>query len=316
MKKEKPIYITGHKKPDTDTICSPIAYADYLNKKNPSSDGKKVIPCRLGKINSETRFVLNYFKVKIPKLLNSAKGKRIILLDHNEKTQTLDDIEKAEIIEIIDHHKINFEYEKPIFFHTEPIGSTASLIAKRYFNDKKAKLSKKIAGILLSAILSDTVVFRSPTTTKEDKEIAKKLAKIAGIKDIESFGIEIKKAKASLKGMKAKDIIFSDSKQYKFGNIKLGVGQVEVCGLEEVNARKKEIQKELENSAKKENYDLLVLMATDIIKMGSLLLFWEKENYIEKAFNKKPKDNTIYLKGVISRKKQIIPPLTKLFSKK
>lgn len=305
------IYITGHKKPDTDTICSAIAYADYLKQK-----GKKAVACRTGKINPETKFVLDYFKVKSPKFLSSAKGKRIILLDHNEKQQSPDNIDEAEIIEVIDHHKIKFEYERAILFHSEAIGSTATLIAKIYFYDPKTKLTKNIAGILLSAILSDTVVFRSPTTTKEDVEIAKKLAKTAGVKNLEKFGIEIKKAKASLKGMAAKDIIFGDFKEYRVGKIKFGGGQVEVCDLKETMERKKEILEELESSAKRKNYDLLLLMATDIIKKGSLLLFWEKKNYIKKAFGKKTKNNALYLKGVMSRKKQIIPPLIKLLSKK
>ena len=310
MKKEV-IYITGHKKPDTDTICSAIAYADYLKQK-----GKKAVACRTGKINPETKFVLDYFKVKQPKFLATAKGKKIVLLDHNEKTQTPNGIEKAEIIEVIDHHKVKFEYNNPILFHTEPIGSTATIIAKKYFNDPKVKITKKIAGILLSAVLSDTVVFRSPTTTKEDIEIAKKLAKTAGIKNLEKFGIEVKKSKASLKGIAAKDIIFDDFKGYNIKGKKFGVGQIEVCDLKETTERKKEILKELEGSAKRKNYDLLLLVATDIIRKGSLLLFWEKKNYIKKAFSKTPKNNTLYLKGVMSRKKQIIPPLTKLFSKK
>ncbi len=305
----KNIYVTGHKNPDTDTICSAIAYANYLNKK-----GKKAIACRTGKINPETKFVLDYFKVKTPLLLSSAKDKKIVLVDHNEKTQTPNDIEKAEIIEIIDHHKVSFRSKLPIYFHTEPLGATATIIAKKYCQDK-VSFSKKIAGLLLSAILSDTVVFRSPTTTPEDIKVAKTLAKIAKIKNIKEFGFEVKKAKSSLKGLKAKDIIFADSKDFKVGKFSFGIGQVELCGLEEVNEKRQEIITELEKSAKSKKYDLLLLVATDIMKMDSLFLFWEKENYIEKAFSKKQKDNMVYLKGVMSRKKQVVPPLTKLFSK-
>lgn len=304
------IYVTGHKKPDTDTICSAVAYADYLNK-----TGKKAVACRTGKLNPETEFVLEYFGIKPPKILSKIKGKKIILVDHNENTQTPDNIDKAQIIEVIDHHKIKFEYDTPILFHTEPLGAAATIIAKKYFQNK-VKLSKKIAGILLSAILSDTVIFRSPTTTKEDIEIAKKLAKTAKIKNLEKFGIKIKKSKASLKGLKPRDIIFSDFKEYKIGKIKFGGGQVEVCELDEVNKIKEQLLREIEKLAKKEKYDLLLLMATDIMKMGSLILFWEKGNYIQKAFGKKPKQNSVYLKGVMSRKKQILPPLMKLFSKK
>jgi len=309
-RKKEAIYTVGHKQPDTDSICSAIAYADFLNK-----TGKRAVAARTGKINPETKFVLDYFKVKPPRLLSSVRGKKIILLDHHEKTQTPDNIEKAEIIEVIDHHKIAFQYPEPILFHTEPIGSTCSIIAIKYFGNSKVKLTKNIAGILLSGILSDTVVFRSPTTTKEDIIIAKKLAQIAKIKNLEKFGIELKKKKSSLKGLSAEKIIYSDFKTYKFGKIKLGGGQVEVVDLDEIEKREKELIDKIEELARKQKYDLLVLMATDIIKRASKLLFWEKKNYIEKAFGKKPKENTLYLKGVMSRKKQIIPPLTRLFSK-
>jgi len=311
MKKNNIIYVIGHKQPDTDSICASIAYAHYLKQK-----GKNAIAVKSGEINPETKYVLDYFKVQEPETLTDAAEKTMILLDHNEKNQSPDNIDKAEIIEVIDHHKIVFGCPDPIYFHSEPIGSTSTIIAKKYFNDQSVKLDKNIAGILLSAILSDTVIFKSPTTTKEDIEIAKKLAEIAEIKNIEEFGIEMKKTKASLKRMSAEDIIFSDFKTYEFGKTKFGGGQVEVIDFNEVNERKQELLEKIEEIAKKENYDLLILMATDIIKKDSLLLFFEKDSYIEKAFSKKPENNTLYLEGVMSRKKQIIPPLAKLFSKK
>lgn len=311
MEENKTIYVIGHKTPDTDTICSAIAYAEYLKKK-----GKNAVAVKSGEINPETKYVLDYFKVQEPETLIDAAEKTMILLDHNEKTQTPDNIDKAKIIEVIDHHKIDFKCANPIYFHSEPIGSTSTIIAKKYFNDQSVKLDKNIAGILLSAILSDTVIFKSPTSTDEDVEIAKKLAKVAEIKNIEEFGIEMKKTKASLKGMSTEDVILSDFKTYEFGKIKLGGGQVEVINFNEINQRKQELLKKIEGIAKKENYDILILVATDIIKQDSLLLFFEKENYIEKAFAKKPENNTLYLKGVMSRKKQILPPLAKLFSER
>jgi len=310
-KKEEIIYIVGHKSPDTDSICSAIAYADYLKKKN-----NNVVACRTGKINPETKYVLDYFKIKEPQMLSSAKGKKIILIDHNETKQSPDDIEKGEIIQIIDHHKVDFNYDKAISFYVEPIGATASIIAKQFLQDPTVELSKEIAGILLSAILSDTVIFRSPTTTKEDVIIARRLAEIAEIKDIEEFGINMKKEKSNLKGLTSEEIILSDFKEYDFKNIKIGCGQIEVCDLKETQKRKKELLKTIKEISKKRNYDLLVFLATDIIKQGSEVLFWEKDNYIEKAFNKKPKNNTLYLEGVMSRKKQVIPLLTKIFLKK
>ena len=307
---EKTIYVVGHKSPDTDTICSAIAYADYLKKKN-----NKAIACRTGEINLETKYVLNYFKIKEPQLLLSAKGKKIILVDHNETKQSPNDIEEGEIVQIIDHHKVNFSYDKVISFYVEPIGATATIIAKQFIQDPTVKLSKEIAGLLLSAILSDTVIFRSPTTTREDVLIAQTLAEIAKIKNLEEFGINMKKEKSNLKGLTAQEIILSDFKEYDINNKKFGCGQIEVCDLKETLERKGELIKTIEKIAKKRDYDLLVFLATDIIKQGSEILFWEKDNYMEKAFNKKPKNNSFYLEGVMSRKKQATPLITKILSK-
>ena len=309
-KTEELIYVVGHKAPDTDTICSAIAYADYLKKKN-----NNVVACRTGELNPETKYVLNYFKVEEPQFLSSAKGKKIILVDHNETKQSPEDIEEGEIVQIIDHHKVNFSYDKVISFYVEPIGATATIIAKQFIQDPTVKLPKEIAGLLLSAILSDTVIFRSPTTTREDVLIAQTLAEIAKIKNLEEFGINMKKEKSNLKGLTAQEIILSDFKEFDINNKKLGAGQIEVCDLKETQERKEELLKTIEQIAKKRDYDLLVFLATDIIKQGSEVLFWEKDNYMEKTFNKKPENNSFYLEGVMSRKKQIIPPLTKTLSK-
>ena len=305
--KDKKIYVVGHKNPDTDCICAPIAYAFFLKKK-----GKNAIPVRTGEINPETKFVLNYFKVKIPEILKNAAGKKIILIDHNEKEQSPTHIEKAEILEVIDHHKISFSWPQALYFLTEPLGAASTIIAKKFFQEK-IKIPRKIAGILLSAILSDTVVFRSPTTTKEDIKAAKKLAKIAKIKNLEEFGIEIKKKKATLKGQTSENIIFSDFKIFDFSGKKVGIGQVEVCDLKEVNERKEELIERLKEICRRENYNLLLFIATDIIKKSSQLLGTGEINYLEKAFGKKVVENSIYLPGVMSRKKQIVPPLMKVF---
>lgn len=306
--KDKTIFIVGHKNPDTDSIVSAIAYAEYLKKK-----GKKAVAVRTGQINPETKFVLEHFRVKVPAALTDASQKQIILLDHNERTQSPDGIEKAEILEVIDHHKVNFQSEKPILFHSEPVGSTSTLIARRYLSDKKTKIPQKIAGILLSGILSDTVVFRSPTTVKEDIGTAKKLAEIAGIKNLEKFGIEIKKKKAAFGDLDAKAIIYSDFKDFNLSGKKVGMGQIEVCDFKEVDERKKELIDALKEICQKGNYNLLILIATDIIKIGSQILAWGQTDYLEKAFGKKVKDNSLYLPGVMSRKAEILPLLTKAF---
>ncbi len=303
------IYVVGHKSPDTDTISSVIAYSQYLKKK-----GIKAMAVHAGELNNETKYVLKYFQAPAPKLLASAKGKTVILVDHNEKSQSPDSIAEAKIIEVIDHHRITFDYPEPINFHSEPVGSTSTIIAKKYISSK-TKISRQLAGLMLAGILSDTVVFRSPTTTKDDIILAKKLAKVAKIKNLEKFGIEIKKQKATLKGLSAAEIIRSDFKDFDFSGRKVEIGQIEVVDLKEAENRAAELIKKMEEIAASENYVLILLMATDIINQGSLILFAGDKTYLEKAFNRKIDNHSFYLKDVLSRKKQIVPPLTEVFRK-
>jgi len=174
-------------------------------------------------------------------------------------------------------------------------------------------IDKKIAGILLAAILSDTVVFKSPTTTERDKKMAKKLAQIADINNLEAFGMEIKKAKASLKNMAIPQIINMDFKEYNFCNNKVGVSQVEVVDFSEVDKLRNDLLSEMRKMKKEGNYDLIIVMLTNIIKECSELLVIGDTKKVETAFNKKVENNSIFLKGVVSRKKQIIPQIEKAY---
>jgi manganese-dependent inorganic pyrophosphatase len=302
MSKET-IYIIGHKSPDTDTVCSSIAYAEFLKKKK--VDAIAAIPEEL---NPETKYILDYFKVKKPLKLNSIKGKKVFLVDHNESSQSPEGINEAEVIGIIDHHKIGCSFSAPIFFESKPLGSTATLIAQKMI-EQQFKITKQLAGILLSAILSDTVIFKSSTTTEEDIKIAKILGEIAGIKNIKEFGIEIKKQKSNLKGMSAEKIIYSDFKIFEEDKVKFGVGQIETVDLEEVKEKKAELLKKMKEVVEKEKVSFLILMLTDIINEGSELLICGDTSYLEKAFNKEIKNDSIYIKNMMSRKKDLIPLL-------
>ncbi|ODS37514.1 MAG: manganese-dependent inorganic pyrophosphatase [Candidatus Altiarchaeales archaeon WOR_SM1_79] len=302
------VYITGHKNPDTDTICSAIAYADFKRK----TGEKNVVAARCGDINPETKYVLDRFSLPEPEFLSDASEKRLILVDHNEFDQSIENIEKAQILEILDHHKINFKYPEPIYFLSKPLGSTSTIIAEKYF-EWKVDLDKNIAGALLSAILSDTVVFRSVTTTERDKEMAEKLAEISGIEDIEEFGIEVKKAKSSLKGLTASEIILSDFKDFNFNWNKVGIGQIEIVDSEESDRRRRELIKGLKELRIEKRYKLVVLIVTNIMEEGSELLAVGDISKIEEAFGKPVEENSVYLKGVMSRKKEIVPPLERAF---
>ncbi len=302
------VYVIGHRAPDTDSVCSAIAYARFKRE----VEGVDAEAVRADEINPETEYVLKYFNVSIPPLLEDAKGKKLVLVDHNEFSQAVKGVEKAEIVEVLDHHRIDFKYPEPLLFHVEPVGSTATLVTKKYF-ERGVKIPREVAGILLAAILSDTVVFRSATCTPVDREVALKLAEIVQV-DPEKFGVEIKKSKASLKGKSASEILMSDFKDYEFKGVKVGIGQVELVDLEEALERKEEILKEMEEKRRKEGYGLILMMLTDIIKEGTeLLAVGEKLDIVEKAFGKKVKDGSIYLEGVMSRKKQVIPPIERAF---
>lgn len=295
------VYVIGHKSPDTDTVCSAIAYAKI----------KGYTPATPGPINEETAFVLNKFGVPVPGELGSAEGKKLVLVDHNEASQSPDDIAKAEIIEIIDHHKMNFSNPNPIAILIEPVGSTATILAKKY-KDVVAK-DKALAGILLGALLSDTVVFKSPTTTQEDKDVAAELAKIAGIDDMMKFGIDVKKAKANIADKSIKDVIFADYKNFDFAGKKVGIGQTEVVDLTDVYNRASEVMNFLNDLKAKEGYEMVIFVATDIIKEGSELYFAGDKAKIEKAFNTKVEGNSVYIPGLMSRKKQVVPVVEKVF---
>jgi len=304
------IYVIGHKSPDTDTVCSAITYSEFLKKKKINA-----IAAVTEELNSETKYILDYFKVDKPLKLKSIKGKKVILVDHNENSQSPEGINEAEVIGIIDHHKIGCSFSAPIFFESKPLGSTATLIAQKMI-EQQFKITKQLAGLLISAILSDTVIFKSSTTTEEDVKIAKILAQIAGIKNIKEFGIEIKKQKSNLKGMSAEKIIYSDFKIFEEGNIKFGVGQVETVDLEEVKEKKTELLKKMKEVMEKEKVSFLILMLTDIINEGSELLICGEIKYLEKGFNKEVKNDSVYIKKMMSRKKDLVPSLLEIINKK
>jgi len=302
------IYVFGHKSPDTDTICSSIAYAELLKKM-----GKEAKPFRLGEINNETKFVLEKFGVDVPELLESAKDKDVVLIDHNSFEESAEGIEEARIHAIIDHHKMNFRYNEPITIITLPWGCTATIIATIY-EHLGIEIEKKMAGLLLSAILSDTVIFKSPTTTEKDKEWAEKLAKICGIDDILAFGTEMFKHKSNLKDKTPREIILLDSKVLTTSSgKKIRVSQVEVVDDKEILEKKGELLKEMEKILEEENLFGILLLVTNIMKEGSTMLILAKDlSLFEKAFNTEFKDNEAYLPGLMSRKKQVIPKIADL----
>jgi len=236
--------------------------------------------------------------------------KKVILVDHNEKSQSVQGLEQAEILEIIDHHRIaDIQTGFPILFRNEPLGSTSTIIANQFFSNGITP-TPEIAGILLSAILSDTVLFKSPTCTMVDRITAEKLAELANV-DLESFGNEMFKATTSIVGKDIKDILYQDYKEFHLGNKHVAVSQASTMDISEFEPIKNDLLSLMENVCKKDHFDLVILMITDILREGSELLFVGKDtDIIAKAFQLDFKGNSVYLPGVISRKKQVIPPIS------
>jgi len=304
------VYVVGHKSPDSDSVAAAISYA---NLKNQLGLPDIYIPAAAGEINNETKFILEHFSVPAPETITDAKGKKIILVDHNEVAQAVDNIKEATLMEVVDHHKIgDIQTGSPIFFHNEPVGSTATIISAMY-DQYKIPISKEMAGVMISAILSDTVLFKSPTCTDKDKVEVAKLAKIIG-EDYEQYGIAMLTAKSDISSKTARDIVKGDYKQFDFAGTKAGVGQIEVMDLSVLDDRRKAILDDMENVRKEEGLSFVLIMLTDVMKEASDLLFVGKPvDKFEKAFEGKMENNSIYKEGVLSRKKQVIPPLEAAF---
>ncbi|KUK09308.1 MAG: Inorganic pyrophosphatase/exopolyphosphatase [Caldanaerobacter subterraneus] len=235
--------------------------------------------------------------------------KNVILVDHNEFSQAVEGIEQARILEIIDHHRLGtIETDQPLLFRNHPVGSTATII-NRLYEEKGLIPDPKIAGIMCAAILSDTLVFKSPTCTPEDVRAAKKLAEIAEI-DINEFGNQMFKAGTSLEGKTVEEIFYTDFKEFTVNKYKIGIGQVNT--LADPGELKKDLISFMEKVRSDKGYDILLLMLTDIINEGSEILFvGDNKELLERAFDVKIQNNSFYLPYVISRKKQVLPPLVK-----
>lgn len=305
------VFITGHKNPDTDSICSALGYAALKR-----GLGVDAVAVRAGEINKETRYALDYFKVEAPELVQSVEEKQpVILVDHNEAGQAVDGLEAADLREIVDHHRLGgINTANPVFVHIEPVGCTATIVTKM-FTCQGVEIPKDIAGLLLSAIISDTVLFKSPTCTRQDKEAAEKLAGIAGV-DLKEYGMAMLKAGADLGDLAAAQIVRTDSKPFSFGRYKAVVSQISVMDTADILAKKDELTSVMKELCQAEDYDLVLLMVTDIMEESTELVFvGEPRKLIADAFGKDASGDSIYLPGVMSRKKQIVPQLTEAAAK-
>jgi len=246
---------------------------------------------------------------------NDYEKRKVILVDHNNEDQSVDGLEEADILEIIDHHNLgSLGTSRPISFRCMPVGCTCTIIYK-LFNEAHIEIPKNIAGIMLSAILSDTLIFKSPTCTDMDKEVAKELAKITGL-DIEEYGIKMFKAASSIVGMTIEQILHYDMKTYKVDDGMMAISQVMTLDFDEISKKRDELIDSLNKMCEHGGYKHAILFVTDVIKNGAYVYFNDGSyNLIEDAYRIEQLYQGYYLDGFVSRKKQMLPPLLELFNK-
>lgn len=303
---EEKILIFGHKNPDTDTICSSIV-KEILDQKEGKQNVKAV---RLGKINKETEYALNYLKIEAPELIEKVEeGEKVILIDHNEFSQSAEGIEKAKIVEVIDHHRIaNFQTVEPLYYTAKPYGCTSTILYNE-FVQKNIEIERKEAILMLSAIISDTLLFKSPTCTKYDIEAAKKLAEIANI-NVEEYGLEMLKAGTDLDEYSEEELINLDAKSLEKNGVKYVIAQINTVSIEDVLKRQSKLEEAINNEINKKGLNLFVLAITDILNSNSeIIALGNRVDIIEKSC--KLENNTALLEGVVSRKKQLLPMVEK-----
>ena len=302
---EKEILIFGHKNPDTDSITSSIVM-ENLEKKLGNENVKAV---RTGEINKETQFVLNYVGIEAPELIENVKdGQEVILVDHNDQAQSADNIKNAKVLKVIDHHAVNFSISNPLYYRAEPVGCTATVLYKLY-KENEVEIDKNIATLMLSAIASDTLVLKSPTTTEYDKKVVKELEEITGL-NIDVYGVEMLKAGTDISDFTPEQVINIDSKLFEQSNKKFRIAQVNTADLDSIFKNQAYFEKAINDDIEKENLDFYVFAATDIINSNSRIISLGNDApVVEKAFGVPVDNHTAMLENVVSRKKQMLPPI-------
>jgi manganese-dependent inorganic pyrophosphatase len=302
--------VFGHKNPDTDSVCAAIALADL--KKKLGEDIKAVVQ---GNLNPESLFVLKKYGVAAPEVVTSYAGQNVYLVDHSDLSQSPDDLGKATILGIVDHHKLgDVTTGQPLECWIWPVGCTCTVISSMY-NYFNIDIPKNIAGIMLCAILSDTVIFKSATCTDADKKICAQLAEICGESNLPALGIEMFKVKSAVEGTPIRELVFRDYKDFNMSGKGVGIGQLELVDLSIVDGIKDALAKDIAALKKEKGNHSVFLMLTDIMKEGTeLLIASDDDSVVEKAFGVKPANGKAWLPGVMSRKKEIVPNFEKAFA--
>ncbi|MFD3118742.1 manganese-dependent inorganic pyrophosphatase [Streptococcus agalactiae] len=307
------ILVFGHQNPDSDAIGSSVAFA-YLAKEAWGLDTEAVA---LGTPNEETAYVLDYFDVQAPRVVESAKAEgveTVILTDHNEFQQSISDIKDVTVYGVVDHHRVaNFETANPLYMRLEPVGSASSIVY-RMFKENGVSVPKELAGLLLSGLISDTLLLKSPTTHASDIPVAKELAELAGV-NLEEYGLEMLKAGTNLSSKTAAELIDIDAKTFELNGEAVRVAQVNTVDINDILARQEEIEVAIQEAIVTEGYSDFVLMITDIVNSNSeILALGSNMAKVEAAFEFTLENNHAFLAGAVSRKKQVVPQLTESYN--
>ncbi len=304
------IYTCGHTTPDSDSICSAISLAYLLNK-----IGREATPVRQGEINPETKFILDKFGFETPELKIEFAGCKLFITDYSDRGQAPKDLDQATVVGIVDHHKLgDITTSTPLECWIRPVGCTNTII-KEMYDYYKVEIPSNIASIMMCAILSDTVIFKSPTSTEIDIQAVRQLSKIAGIEDFGAIGMEMFKVKSAVQGVPARELVLRDYKPFDMHGHKVGVGQLEVVDLSIFDEVKEQLQEDIDKLREEENLHTVCLLLTDIMKEGSeVLVSSSNPSIFEKAFDIKLENKKVWLDGCLSRKKQIIPFLEPAFA--
>ncbi|PRM89260.1 manganese-dependent inorganic pyrophosphatase [Aliarcobacter cryaerophilus] len=304
------LYTCGHIIPDSDSVCSAISLAYLLNK-----IGRAATPARQGELNPETKFILDKFGFEAPVLKTSFAGDELFITDYSDIAQAPQDLDKTTVVGIVDHHKLgDITTSAPLECWIRPVGCTNTIV-KEMYDYHKVEIPKDIAAIMMCAILSDTVIFKSPTCTPLDIQVVKELSKICGIEDFGALGMEMFKVKSEVEGTPIRELVMRDYKNFDMHGSKVGVGQLEVVDGSVFDKIKDELMADIKKVKDEQNLHTVALLLTDIMKEGSEVLVVSNDTSIfEKAFNCKLEDGKVWLDGCLSRKKQIIPFLEPAFA--
>lgn len=310
-------YIIGHQKPDTDSVVSALAL-EFLYQTKTCFGYENPQAVITNPVNNETQYLLDKFKIKTPQIITAQEiqeADQIVLVDHNEESQRLPNLNPDQISEIVDHHKINLNLSKPIYLNIKPWGCTVSIIyfmMQQYANEP-VQPSKQLASLMLAAILSDTVGFKSSTTTSRDQKMADELAKIAEIDDIEAFALEILKAKSNTDDLNPQQLVKNDYKIFDFGQ-KVLIGQLETVEQEKlIKEKKAALISAMQTIKEEEKVDLIILAITDVLKVNTKLLLADEPSVqvAQQAFASTAADHILDIGPKLSRKKDIVPMIEK-----